>query len=174
MLKIFLLALTDFYWHYCTTLGQGLPSLWTKMKSNGQNFNFVRFQPNLVQSIPQWWRIEVCMKKFLCALLGPFKGQKRDKLYFFTFLTSSQEPVDEFELNLAQCMPMENRFKFVKEKGVASIGGLGEGKSGKNWVNLKKSSSHELLVQMTSYLIWRVLMARYTKFENESVRKRPH
>ena len=63
---------------------------------------------------------------------------------------------------------MGSRFKFANKKGVAPIGGPGGGKRGKNWVNLKKSSSHEPLVQMTSYLIWRVLMARSRTFANEN------
>ena len=48
----------------------------------------------------------------------------------FTFSTSSQEPLDGFQPNLAQSIPMVSRFKFANKKGVAPIGAPGGGKKG--------------------------------------------
>ena len=48
---------------------------------------------------------------------------------------------------------MAIRLKFANKKGVASIGGPKGAKKGENKVNPEKSSSHEPLDHMTSYLI---------------------
>ena len=93
-------------------------------------------------------------------------GQKRP--HQGALKTAKNSTLADFNQIWYKASPDGGELKFAWKKLLYPLWAPSGGKRGKNWINLKKSSSHEPLVLMMSYLIWRVLRARSTKFANEN------
>ena len=107
-------------------------------------------------------------EKSSCGAFGPLQGAKKGAIVFFHIFYFFSRTTGWISTKLGTKHSHGEPLQICEGKGYAPIGGPGGDKSGKNWVIIKKSSSHEPLVQMTSYLMWRVLRARSTMFANEN------